>query len=97
MDPLSLLVGAALLLTGGLLGRLTRRPRAAPTTTTYTCECRHSRSFHEVGDGRCQRLTGIDRDVRCQCQGYVGPQPPLELTPDDVLRALGSDRQTEER
>lgn len=95
MDPLSLLVGAALLAVGGLLGRVTRRPRTA--SPRYVCECRHSRSFHDAGDGPCQRLTGIDRDVRCQCRGYVGPLPPLELSPDDVLRALGSDRPTEER
>lgn len=37
--------------------------------------CRHGRSYHEKGTGRC-RYTGFDH---CKCQGYDGPEPLPEF------------------
>lgn len=86
MDPLSLLVGAGILLFGTALGSLLRRGRRTAATTTTTCEgCQHGLSYH-ADTGGCQ---GIDQrnkynrhgdyigkePVSCTCQLYVGHIP----------------------
>lgn len=91
MDPLSLLVGGALLVAGWLVGRRTR-----PSRDPYRCSCGHSLATHDEPTGPCrfERERLLIDDV-CSCVRYVGPLPPVELDPADVLRALGSDRPTE--
>lgn len=97
MDPLSLLVGALLVVAGCLTERATRRAYVAPATGEYVCACGHSLAFHDLDpdDSQCNALDLVEDD-QCRCLRYVGPIPPPELDPADVLRALGSDRPTEE-
>lgn len=88
MDPISLAVGAALLVAGFLAGRF-RRPNRTPKEPTYQCTCKHYLSDHDPQTGVChgtnQQKVYQDGTFRhfdtvpCTCRNYVGPKP-LELT-----------------
>lgn len=92
MDPLSLAVGAVVLLVGAALGRVTR-PVRRPAEPAYVCTCRHSLAYHDPTTSRCAReyvktVNFVQEFVSCDCRRYVGPLPPAELDPAAVLRAL---------
>lgn len=90
MDPLSLLAGVAIFVTGWLVGRVTRRRRAVDDPTKPTCGCRHGLHAHDPRDGRCHGANRVKvykngefkhfEEVPCACRQYVGP-PNLELSP----------------
>lgn len=83
MDPWIIIVGIAQLLavlTGFLMGRITRPPR----TPSYACTCLHEFSFHNT-DG-CHEYYQDHKGKRhsCGCQRYVGQLPPP--TVDEIMR-----------
>lgn len=56
MDPISLLTGGAVLLTGIILGRSSsRRPKLADSTMCAGCE--HSITYRDPGTGHCTAQT----------------------------------------
>ncbi|MPQ97530.1 hypothetical protein GB931_06260 [Modestobacter sp. I12A-02628] len=97
MEPVSLLVGAALLAVGYLGGRLgRRRPTAPGAPLTPMCGCAHPLSQHDPGSSTCH--AEVPRDaydkrgrwqghswVRCPCRQYVGPRPIDEVFAPRVL------------
>lgn len=91
MDPLSLTVGGALLAVGWLVGRVTRPPR-----DPFRCSCKHAFAFHDPTTDACDYRWQDRGELVCSCRRYVGERPPTEFDPADVLRALGSDRPTQE-
>jgi hypothetical protein len=85
VDPLSLAIGAVLLVAGFLAGRI-RRPNARPKPVTATCECGHSIGTHAKDGGRCnadvRRPGDMDHAAKwvpCACLHYVGPEPISSL------------------
>lgn len=87
MDPISLIVGGALLAVGWLAGRAHRRHNRTPElpSTATMCSCGHGHGTHVAG-GVCQAQ--IERShymkhgerngwewVACPCQTYDGPEP----------------------
>uniref|UniRef100_UPI003F496783 hypothetical protein n=1 Tax=Pseudonocardia sp. CA-138482 TaxID=3240023 RepID=UPI003F496783 len=70
MEPISMLVGAGLLLAGWAVGRVSRR---RPKSPAPICSCGHGYGMHEQGGGRCRDEKR--RYVRCNCQVYDGPEP----------------------
>lgn len=87
MDPVSLLVGAALLGAGMLLGRLFPRRRRAGETPQLppVCGCGHDRAFHDQ-EGRCHAVERTEKkdifghtsgwlEAACTCRRYNGPIP----------------------
>lgn len=93
MDPISLVVGAALLAAGWLAGRIRRRTSAA-STESYTCGCEHSYALHDRKSDECvgevRRRHYYKNGARngwewakCPCRRYVG-DVPLDLTQFDL-------------
>jgi hypothetical protein len=91
VEPVSLLVGAALLAVGFLGGRLSRRTRAAPPALPAPlCGCGHTLSQHDTESNTCYaelrrdtfdkrgRFSGVAW-VPCTCRQYVGPRPIDEV------------------
>lgn len=95
MDPLTLLVGAAILamglLAGHLSGRRTER-RRQDRPREPICGCTHHRSMHaNGGKGECMAAVGRPeawakdgkylgrQPVGCARQQYVGPVPVNEI------------------
>ena len=91
MEPVSLLVGAALLAVGFLSGRLSRRKPAAPAAPPAPlCGCGHTLSQHDTETNTCYaelRRDSYDKRGRwaghtwvpCTCRQYVGPRPIDEV------------------
>ena len=87
MDPVSLVVGAALLGAGMVLGRLLPRNRSAESATpSPICGCGHDRAFHDQDKGRCHAVERTERkdmfgntrgwlEAPCTCRRYNGPEP----------------------
>jgi hypothetical protein len=91
MDPISLLIGAAILLIGVVLGFVfgTFRRVLSPLEATpkAVCSCSHGLGQHDEKRGNChgQVLRRSMRDkagnwlgdqwVQCTCRHYDGPQP----------------------
>lgn len=88
MDPISLLVGGGLLVTGYLAGRRRRRTRTALPAVPM-CACGHGMSYHDAQTGQCHAEAGrtnkrydpaygttlLSYDpVACTCRRYVGPE-----------------------
>jgi hypothetical protein len=86
MDPLSMLVGAGLLVAGALVGlpvgvwrgRRGRQPKPF-------CPCEHAAPVHQDGTGPCNaqlkrtKYNALGKDVgsyyvRCPCTRYMGPE-----------------------
>ncbi|MEV0678214.1 hypothetical protein AB0I60_17035 [Actinosynnema sp. NPDC050436] len=90
MDPVTLIVGAAIALVAFGLGTLTgRRRREPPALPRATCDgCEHGLSFHDER-GRCHAKTRTKsayvgaHDVPCTCVQYVG-----EIPADRVLASF---------
>jgi hypothetical protein len=90
VEPVSLLVGAALLAVGFVAGRLQRRRPAPPPPVTPLCGCGHPLSQHDVDTHTCYaelRRDTFDKRGRwaghtwvpCTCRQYVGPRPIDEV------------------
>jgi hypothetical protein len=89
-DPISLAVGAALIVSGYGAGRV-HRPRKQPDTPTATCGCGHALAHHDCETNEChgQLLRKASRNkhgdyigdqwVPCTCRQYVGPRPMEHL------------------
>jgi hypothetical protein len=99
MDPLSLLVGAALLAIGFLGGRLGRRRPGLPPPMTPVCGCGHALSLHDRETFTCYaELRRDNHDKRgrwtghswvpCTCRQYIGPRPIDEVFAPRVLPPL---------
>jgi hypothetical protein len=93
VEPLSLVVGGALLAIGYVSGRLAaRRARRSrvPATPVAVCGCGHSLSEHDPKADTCHaevarpaydrkgRWAGNDW-VACRCRQYIGPRPIDEV------------------
>jgi hypothetical protein len=89
MDPISLAVGAALLATGWLTGRV-RRGRASAPVPAWECGCGHSFALHNRETSECTgetkrehyTVTGARNGyewVQCSCRRYVG-EVPIDIT-----------------
>ncbi|QLY31095.1 hypothetical protein [Nocardia huaxiensis] len=92
-DPISLVVGAGLVVIGWAAGRYSRRtPRVQPPSTV--CGCGHDLSLHDRKAGECHaespRKTGWGLTVwaRCGCKNYTGATPLEELFAPPVLPPL---------
>ncbi|MGY1710768.1 hypothetical protein ACI8AC_14785 [Geodermatophilus sp. SYSU D00758] len=97
MEPVSLLVGAALLAVGFAAGRVgRRRPPAPPPQLTPICGCGHPLSQHDRESNTCYaelRRDSYDKRgrwaghtwVACTCRQYVGPRPVDEVFVPRVL------------
>ena len=90
MEPVTLLVGGALLATGFLAGRLGRRQAPPPPAPTPLCGGGHPLSQHDTQTSTCYaelRRDTFDRRGRwsghswvpCTCRQYVGPRPIDEV------------------
>jgi len=90
VEPISLLVGAALLAIGFVAGRLQRRRPAPTPPVTPLCGCGHPLSQHDTETSTCYaelRRDAYDKRGRwtghtwvpCTCRQYVGPRPIDEV------------------
>jgi len=91
MDPISIAVGAAVLATGWVTGRLgRRRPEMAEIRPVGECGCGHSLALHDTETTRCTaEIRRVRQDahgnrnghewVPCSCQRYVG-EYPVDIT-----------------
>ncbi len=95
MEPLSLLVGGALLAAGYLGGRLGARRAArakarTPQLPQAMCTCGHPLSQHDPKEHTCHAEVARDAYdwkgrwaghtwVACRCRQYVGPRPIDEV------------------
>ena len=95
MDPVSLVVGAGLLIAGFLSGRFSRRRGAGgtngPKQLSAICGCKHGLEQHDPETKACHGRT-LQRNVYskegkwlgtqwidCTCRRYVGPVPAEEI------------------
>ena len=96
MEPITLLVGAALLGAGYVAGRLQRRRAAPPRPMTPVCGCGHPLSQHDPESSTCYaelRRDSYDKRgrwaghtwVACSCRQYIGPRPIDEVFAPRVL------------
>ena len=76
MDITDLLAGGGLVAAGMVLQKILPR-RRGPKFTRPICGCKHNRSFHEDGTGRCSHESAWTDP--CTCRKYVGPEPLPEL------------------
>jgi hypothetical protein len=85
IDPVSLVIGGALVAAGWFAGRVSRRRPHAPPSSSTVCSCSHGYGSHENG-GLCG--AEIERPfywanghrhgyewVPCPCLSYDGPEP----------------------
>ncbi|MGY1839105.1 MULTISPECIES: hypothetical protein [unclassified Modestobacter] len=90
MEPVSLLVGGALLAVGFVAGRLGRRRNVGPALPQAVCGCGHPLSQHDPEQGICHSEVARDAYtkrgkwaghtwVSCSCRQYVGPRPIDEV------------------
>lgn len=108
MDPVTLLVGAGILLAGVLIGEVhgriaARRQRPDPPPQPI-CGCTHHRSMHDNGgEGECMAAVA-ERAKRSETGVYLGMQPvgcacqqyvgpvPIETLWQPPVLPEGSDR-----
>lgn len=100
MEPLSLIVGAALLGIGWVIGRFGHRASRAKaisgSAAMSMCGCGHDLSLHDRQAGECHAEhmrkvgmgTGMKEWARCGCRRYTGPTPLDELFAPPVLPPL---------
>lgn len=79
---LDMLIGGGLVVAGAILGRLPQRRKKGKRLDGAVCACRHAKSYHEDGTGRCHQRVyvrstwgedGYHED--CRCKQYTGPEP----------------------
>lgn len=89
MDPISLAVGAGILVFGVLAGHISGRRAAArrrDRPQEPICGCGHHRALHNPDTLRCGTSVEVQlynrsnypagtKWVPCACQRYVGPEP----------------------
>lgn len=81
MDPITMVVGAVLLLVGGLIGRRTKRREKTTSPPSTICGCRHQLAMHDPETNRCHdTVNGPFSDhqytqVQCGCRQYTGARP----------------------
>ncbi len=87
MDPVTLLVGAAIAAAGYLAGHATRRDPPPPVEVKPICSCDDPKSMHVNGVGRCSYVhePGTGYAHQCPCQVYIGPEPFEILYPTPLL------------
>ncbi|MEU6583257.1 hypothetical protein [Nocardia sp. NPDC046763] len=86
IDPISLVIGGALVVGGWLAGRF-GSPRTKPGTAAgpAVCGCGHDLALHDREVGHCHAETfrktgmGLKAWARCNCQRYTGPTPLEEF------------------
>lgn len=90
-DPLSLLVGAGMLVGGFLCGRFRRPAARPPAPRPETCACGHALAYHDRATGACAERVkqesawdsygdAVEYEyVPCACRRYVGPLPVEDL------------------
>jgi hypothetical protein len=94
VDPISLLVGGVLVLVGYVVGHVVRPHVLESSIDSYVCQCGDALSYHDPDNGECYYAEydyTARQDAECPCQHYVGPRPPTEVDPDEVLRQLRGD------
>jgi hypothetical protein len=79
MDPLSVLIAAAVFAAGWLVGRHARL-KAKPKAPKPICMCGHHYGEHDPDTSVCnnqeiERINYSDKWVACACLRYTGPQP----------------------
>ncbi len=84
IDPLSVLVAAALFAVGWLTGRHARL-KAVPAPVLPICTCGDAYGYHDPETGACNQATVVDfysaakgrhqKELPCGCLRYTGPQP----------------------
>lgn len=106
IDPISLILGGALISIGWVTGRRNRRQRE-PKTPKLICSCEHGYGIHKNG-GTCGKEikranewntlgTTIGWEwVPCPCQSYDGPQPLPQIWNPNVVGYI-ADRETNEQ
>lgn len=83
MPDLSLIEGAAILLSGMAIGRWWPARRRKVKETGPVCGCKHHVSFHEQGSGPCHKISSWDMS-RCSCRKYTGPEPLPEFYAPEI-------------
>ncbi len=83
MEFLDTLLGAALTFVGVASGVLLEKHRGArkhrePKKIEPVCGCKHHRSFHKDGKGKCASWDSWNH-MYCRCQGYNGPLTYAEV------------------
>jgi hypothetical protein len=92
MDPVTLAVGAAILVAGVLIGRVARlrRSNRAPEPV---CGCGHHYAMHDPATSVChatfarelfQNGKYVGNRTPCNCRVYTGPQPVQVIWADGV-------------
>lgn len=82
MDPVSLIVGACILMVGLVVGRASHHLKKR---SAYVCDCGDPLAMHDPKAGRCA-------EDGCACRQYVGERPLQELAPEEVLRHIGEQK-----
>lgn len=81
-----MLVGAAVLVVGWAVGRISRAPRSDARPPSLICGCDHQLAMHDPQTNRCHRVISapvwndheemfIDEQVQCPCRQYTGDKP----------------------
>lgn len=108
VDPISLAVGAGILVFGLLAGHISGRVAASrrrPHEEKPKCGCGHHLANHDRDTGTCHATWLEDRQeykngraynweerVTCSCRQYVGPEPTLSYQEAVRMLGEGSDR-----
>ncbi len=90
-DPLSLVVGAALVGVGWACGRLGGRRAQAERKPGALCGCGHDLAMHDRESGTCHAETfrkngyGMREWATCTCRRYTGPTPLDEVFAPPIM------------
>jgi hypothetical protein len=96
-DPVSVVIGGALVAAAYLSGRVRGRRRPKPVqNTAATCGCGHPLAVHDMKTDTCDeqvRLMNYLPDgtrngwkwERCRCRKYIGPRPLEEFLAPVIL------------
>lgn len=93
LDPLSLAVGAGLVATGWVVGRLGHRrtARTGRKQLPARCGCGHDLALHDRKTGTCHAESsrrgthGLREWVQCHCRRYTGPTPLEDVFSAPIL------------
>ncbi|MEC3952299.1 hypothetical protein VMT65_04545 [Nocardia sp. CDC153] len=85
IDPISLVIGGALVGGGWLAGRVSARRTKSEQQSPAVCGCGHDLALHDREAGHCHAENyrklgnGLKGWARCNCQRYTGPTPLEEF------------------
>ncbi|MFI5717896.1 hypothetical protein [Nocardia sp. NPDC051750] len=91
LDPLSLAVGAGLVVIGWAGGRFGVRRARSGRKLPARCGCGHDLALHDRATGTChaedsRRGThGLREWVQCHCRRYTGPTPLEDVFSSPIL------------